>query len=96
MPVEYQFKAEEWTQLTIAERARRCRLMADEARLLADNNSSHSLKTAQPLKHHGPLRIFSISASVRNSFTNSVIPSSGVNVMMTIPRVPTVRVRPSQ
>jgi hypothetical protein len=35
--MEYRFKAEEWAQLSPTERARRCKLMAEEARLLADN-----------------------------------------------------------
>jgi hypothetical protein len=33
--MDYRFKAEEWALLTAAERARRCRLMAEEATTLA-------------------------------------------------------------
>jgi hypothetical protein len=33
--MEYRFKADEWTQLSPVERTRRCRLMAEEARVLA-------------------------------------------------------------
>ena len=34
--MEYRFNAEEWKSLTPQERASRCRLMAGEARALAD------------------------------------------------------------
>jgi hypothetical protein len=34
--VEYEFKAREWESLSIEQRVRRCRLMAEEARLLAE------------------------------------------------------------
>jgi hypothetical protein len=34
--MEYRFKAEEWKSLTPQQRASRCRLMAREARALAD------------------------------------------------------------
>jgi len=34
--MEYRFNAEEWKPLTPEQRARRCRLMAGEARALAD------------------------------------------------------------
>ena len=34
--MEYRFKAEEWNGLTPQQRASRCRLMAGEARALAD------------------------------------------------------------
>ena len=34
--MEYRFKAEEWKSLTPQQRASRCRLMAGEARALAD------------------------------------------------------------
>ena len=35
--MEYRFKADEWEKLSIAERAKRCRLMATEAQALAEN-----------------------------------------------------------
>ena len=47
------------------------------------------------LDRHSALRIFSISASPRNSITTSDMPSSGVKVTMTMPPVALVRVRPS-
>ena len=34
--MEYRFKAEEWKSLTPQQRASRCRLMAEEARTLAE------------------------------------------------------------
>ena len=34
--MEYRFKADEWGRLTTAERARRCKLLSDEARHLAE------------------------------------------------------------
>jgi hypothetical protein len=37
--VEYRFKAEEWKNLTPQQRARRCRLMAEEAQALAKGAS---------------------------------------------------------
>ena len=35
--MEYRFKADEWRNLTAAQRAKRCRLMAEEAMDLAKN-----------------------------------------------------------
>ena len=37
--VEYRFKVDEWQNMTPAERTRRCRLMAEEARALATGAS---------------------------------------------------------
>jgi hypothetical protein len=38
--MDYRFNAEEWNRLTPEHRARRCRLMADEAMKLADSAPS--------------------------------------------------------
>jgi hypothetical protein len=38
--MEYRFKAEEWKSLTPQQRASRCRLMAEEARALAEGAAS--------------------------------------------------------
>ena len=35
--MEYRFNADEWASLSAAERIRRCRQMAEEARVLAEN-----------------------------------------------------------
>jgi hypothetical protein len=39
--MEFQFNAGEWQQLTPAERARRCRILAGEAETLASCATSH-------------------------------------------------------
>jgi hypothetical protein len=39
--MEYRFKAEEWNSLTPQQRASRCRLMAGEARDLAEGAAAH-------------------------------------------------------
>lgn len=43
--MEYRFNAEEWEGLTPAERARRCRVMAEEAQKLADGAPVHMAKS---------------------------------------------------
>jgi hypothetical protein len=39
--MEYRFKAEDWESLTPENRARRCRLLAEEARALASRAPPH-------------------------------------------------------
>jgi len=39
--MEYRFKADEWKSLTPQQRANRCRLMAGEARALAEDAAPH-------------------------------------------------------
>ena len=39
--MEYRFKAEEWKNLSPENRARRCRLLAEEARALANGAPHH-------------------------------------------------------
>ena len=46
--MEYRFKAEEWKDLTPAQRAHRCRLMAEEAQAMA--KGAHSEVAASYLR----------------------------------------------
>ena len=55
--MEYRFNAEEWAGLSVSDRIRRCRLMAEEAHRLSEQETSPRLKAAYILMHLDWLRL---------------------------------------